>query len=278
MLLHNIKGPTSFDALKNFNGQLCQTYQETCLKLGLLENDQHWEITLTEAALTCLPQQIRTLFAIIITTCAPSDPKSLWEKYKENLSEDILRQTRIINFNLDITFSEEIFNEALKLIEDKCILINNKSLHELGLPTPTRSNTNINNKDLTRETQYDKNKLNAYIDNNEKLLIGDQKKAYDAIMKQVSSENGGIIFLDAPGGTGKTFLLNLILAKIRSQNEIAVAVASSGIAATLLDGGRTAHSTFKIPLNLNQTESPTCNIGKNSGTFEYKQIIRNTII
>lgn len=45
-------------------------------------------------------------------------------------------------------------------------------------------------------------------------------------------------FLDAPGGTGKTFLLSLILAKIRSQQKIALAVASSGIA---------AHSALKLP-------------------------------
>jgi hypothetical protein len=37
-------------------------------------------------------------------------------------------------------------------------------------------------------------------------------------------------------------LFNTILAKVRSQGNIALAVASSGIAALLLDDGRTAHS------------------------------------
>lgn len=57
----------------------------------------------------------------------------------------------------------------------------------------------------------------------------------------------------------------MILAEVRRTHEIALAVASSGIAATLLDGGRTAHSAFKLPLNLNVVESPICNIGKASG-------------
>ncbi|GFV09945.1 ATP-dependent DNA helicase [Trichonephila clavipes] len=61
------------------------------------------------------------------------------------------------------------------------------------------------------------------------------------------------------------FLLSLILATVRSQNNIALAIASSGIAATLLDGGRTTHSALKLPLNLQNTEAPTCNIRKNSG-------------
>ena len=52
-------------------------------------------------------------------------------------------------------------------------------------------------------------------------------------------------FLDTPGGTGETFFISLILARIRSQNHIALAIALSGIVATLLDGGRTAHSALK---------------------------------
>ena len=50
-------------------------------------------------------------------------------------------------------------------------------------------------------------------------------------------------FLDAPGGTGKTFLIHLT--NVRFDRKIVLAVASSGIVATLLEGGRTTHSTFK---------------------------------
>ena len=38
------------------------------------------------------------------------------------------------------------------------------------------------------------------------------------------------------------------LAKFRYQKNIALAIASSGIAATPLDGGRTAHSALKLTL------------------------------
>jgi len=69
-------------------------------------------------------------------------------------------------------------------------------------------------------------------------------------MKVVDDRKGGIYFLDAPGGTGKTFVISLILATSRSRSQIALAVASSGIAATLLEGGRTAYSALKLPMNL----------------------------
>ncbi|XP_044598377.1 uncharacterized protein LOC123274709 [Cotesia glomerata] len=79
-----------------------------------------------------------------------------------------------------------------------------------------------------------------------------------------SAGQGGFFFLDAPGGTGKTFVISLILAEIRSNNGIALAVASSGIAATLLDRGRTAHLVFKLPLNIQNNPDAVCNIKKQS--------------
>lgn len=53
-----------------------------------------------------------------------------------------------------------------------------------------------------------------------------------------------------------------MLATIRSRGEVALAVAFSGISALLIDGGRTDHSRFKIPLKLN--EFSTCNISRGS--------------
>ena len=76
----------------------------------------------------------------------------------------------------------------------------------------------------------------------------------------VPPPQGGVFFLDGPGGTGKTFVYKLLLAHVRSeqavrpldQQRVALAVASSGLAATLLPGGTTAHSRFKIPIPVNR--------------------------
>ncbi|XP_076065261.1 ATP-dependent DNA helicase Pif1-like [Oratosquilla oratoria] len=70
-------------------------------------------------------------------------------------------------------------------------------------------------------------------------------------------------FISAPGGTGKSFLLNILLDTVRSRGEIALAVASSGIAATVLHGGRTAHNMFKIPL-MKYNEIRACSVKKNT--------------
>ena len=54
-------------------------------------------------------------------------------------------------------------------------------------------------------------------------------------------------------------------------------MASSGIAATFLTGGRIAHSVFKLPLNLDVTgpaDAPVCRVTKNSGTEKLLQACR----
>ncbi|PKY57229.1 hypothetical protein RhiirA4_283232, partial [Rhizophagus irregularis] len=82
---------------------------------------------------------------------------------------------------------------------------------------------------------------------------------YEEVMQAVNDKYGHF-FIDGPAGTGKTFLYNTLLATIRLHGDIAIAVASSGIAALLLSGGRTAHSRFKIPLKID--EFSTCNISR----------------
>lgn len=265
MLLHNIRGPQSFVDLKTIDGILCRDYREACLKLGLLEHDNHWNETLTEASLSCNAKKIRELFAIILTTCGPSDPLALWESHKNSMSEDILNKNRKMNRNDDLNYSEEVYNQALISLEDACFMINNKVLNQLGLQSPTRSEINTLDNDFLRETQHNTVELKSYVEYHENLLNSEQLRVYETMLEHITTKQSGIFFLDAPGGTGKTFLLNLILARVRMERKIALAVASSGIAATLLDGGRTAHSTFKLPLNIHEIEIPTCNIGHNSG-------------
>ena len=69
-----------------------------------------------------------------------------------------------------------------------------------------------------------------------------------------------MFFVDGPDGTRKTFLYNTLLANVRSNSDIALAVASSKIAALLISNSRTAHSRFKIPINLDLCL--TCNISR----------------
>lgn len=87
---------------------------------------------------------------------------------------------------------------------------------------------------------------------------------YNTVVQSVELNQGKMFFLDAPGGTGKTFVTIGILAEVRRQGKLAIAVASSGIAATLLPGGKTAHAMFKIPIDLESNETPVCGVSRDS--------------
>ncbi|CAB4491168.1 unnamed protein product [Rhizophagus irregularis] len=44
ILLTHVSGATSFNSLKTVNGQICRTFKETCIQLGLLQDDCEWNI------------------------------------------------------------------------------------------------------------------------------------------------------------------------------------------------------------------------------------------
>ena len=106
------------------------------------------------------------------------------------------------------------------------------------------------NRGLEREREYDRYELDQSDQTNVALLNPQQKEVYDTLIKATDDGNGGLFFLDALGGTEKTFLISLFLATVRARSGISEAVASSGIPATLLERCRTAHSALKLPLNL----------------------------
>lgn len=92
------------------------------------------------------------------------------------------------------------------------------------------------------------------------LLNAKQKMAYDEILDAIFANKSKCFFINGPGGTGKTFLYRAILAQVRSQRKIAIATASSGVAASILPNGRTAHSRFKIPIT--KEARLCCKVGK----------------
>ncbi|KAJ8706707.1 hypothetical protein PYW07_012785 [Mythimna separata] len=71
-------------------------------------------------------------------------------------------------------------------------------------------------------------------DDRKARLSADRERSFNRVCCSVDNVSGEILFLDAPGETGNTFLTKVILARIRNQNKIALAVASSGIAATII--------------------------------------------
>lgn len=195
LLLVNVRGLTSFEQLRTVNGYLCATYREACQLLQLLENDSNWDDTLKDSVISSSPHQIHTLFAIIISTCFPSNPKYLWVKYRDDMSEDVLHRVRRQTLNPTLQMTAEIYNETLIMIEDMCSLMANKVLSCLGMTAPNRHMHDALNHELQREQQYDTEALAETVRTNVPQLNQQQRIAYDTLIEAVNSGSGGIVLM-----------------------------------------------------------------------------------
>ncbi|GBP88686.1 Neurofibromin [Eumeta japonica] len=193
LLLVNVTGPLSFQDIRKVNGQQYPTYKDACLALGLLEDDNQWECMLAEAALNCTAIQIRLLFAIVLTTCFPARAQILWENHKDSMTDDILHQHRIRCHDLTITFSDEMYNEALIAIEDLCIVIANLPLSNFGMNSPNRTASDLMNTEMNRELQYSTVEMAAIVARNVPLMNEEQRTIYDRIMLAVSAGQGNLV-------------------------------------------------------------------------------------
>ena len=88
----------------------------------------YWENTLNDSIISSSPHQIRTLFAIIISTCFPSNLKVLRGKYRDDISGDVLRRVPCQTLDHTLQMTAEIYIETLIIIEDIYLLMANKVL------------------------------------------------------------------------------------------------------------------------------------------------------
>jgi hypothetical protein len=146
------------------------------------------------------------------------------------------------------------------------------TLEQFNLPLPVFEWEEEGANPLLAQERYDRNAEQTLLDEHLPKLNAEQRAAYDQITDAIDNHpETAHFFVQGPGGTGKTFLYKTLCHRYRAQGDIVLCVASSGIAAQLLPGGRTSHSRFKIPLSA--TENSKCHIPKQS---QLAELLRET--
>jgi hypothetical protein len=265
LLLCNVRGPRSYQDIRTYQGVTHDSFKDCAIARGLLEDDTEWVNCLQEAADVSSASQLRHLFSTILAHCQPANIATLYQQFYGSLSEDFV-------YAHPEWSADQLKNSTCSAIST-CLVEMGKSygdfsgLPEFQLPQVPNRNNLIQEEmdypeDLLTEWAGKKNSLNAR-----------QRAVFDEVISATQQQQEkNVFFLDGPGGTGKTFLYNTILGKLRSQGKICLAVASSGIAAELLMGGRTAHSRFKIPIE-NLSRESSCSISAGSNLA---QLLENT--
>ncbi|XP_054266859.1 uncharacterized protein LOC128989030 [Macrosteles quadrilineatus] len=220
-------------------GDGCNTFQQVARNLGLVEDEDEYGIAIKEAAHFMVGSQLRSFFVLICNMGAPA--ALLWESFRDALCEDHLHRhpdDRELAFKLSL------------LEIDRSLRRHGSCLADHGLPVVEDNTTELGRELLI----YGENQQKTIVDEWEHKLSSDQVTVLNYIRSLLHFQRGRganrLIFLDGPGGYGKTLLIRVILAYVRSQNQVAIAVASSGIASGNMPGGTTAHSMFRLPLDL----------------------------
>ena len=73
--------------------------------------------------------------------------------------------------------------------------------------------------EIYQETDYDTYILGQFINVHESQLVKDQREVYHSILKSAENYKGVGFFIDTLGGTVKTFLINILLAKVCKKKE-----------------------------------------------------------
>ncbi|XP_024014490.1 uncharacterized protein LOC112088441 [Eutrema salsugineum] len=176
-----------------------------------------------------------------------TQPGVVWEATYEYLTDDILYRRRLESGYEGLNLStEQIKNIALQEIQD-FLESRGRSLKKFKcMPKPDNFMEYNGNRLIDDELNYNAEDQRK---ENERLLAmitDEQKGVYEEILDAVLNNKGGVFFVYGFGGTGKTFRWSCLSTAIRSRGKIVINTASSGIAALLLEGGRTAHSRLPV--------------------------------
>ena len=74
LLLHHVRGPLCFEDFQTVDGELLNTYQEACQKLGLMEDDSEVQQALAEACSIRFGDQLISFFGSLLEFCRPGNP------------------------------------------------------------------------------------------------------------------------------------------------------------------------------------------------------------
>lgn len=256
-VLDYIPGATSYQDLhtvKNAQGGdvIYSSYYDVLRHLGVIEDNKHWTKVLDDALLTMHAKLCRHLFAYVLCYCELEKPNETWLVRKERFCDDLIKKH---SETLDL---EEIYQLGLGKVNE-ILIENGTSLHNYGFDrVPEQSEV----EKVLNKSHINKN-LNDHAEEMAKMT-SEQREIFETIIQMSSDdyETEKLLFIDAPGGTGKSFVLNLAIKQCHLDGHYPIAVASSGIAAILLNTGKTAHYTFKIPLEVD--EDSTCQFTEQS--------------
>lgn len=239
LLLH--RAVRSFNDLLTIDNIQHSTFQLAASALGLFAHANEGDLAMQEAIdMLSTPHQLRVLFAHLLINDCISTPVTLWQGIVHFLAQDY-----IIAHNAHEALGVNQALQQLSLLLEE----HGKTLSDYGLPEPLTYAAEVEHE---LERWYPAlPHITSRAQNSISVLNADQQTIFDAVISAALNDTPFLAFVDGKAGTGKTFLVNAMCDFLRAREHVVLATATSAYAAQLYSGGRTTHSTFKVPVNNN---------------------------
>lgn len=243
LLLHH--AARSFDKLRTIGGVLFETFQRAAQAAGLLEEEDEARLAMEDAiAEYKSPAQLRFLFTLLIVEGAPA--VDLWDRFADSLALDYAGNT----FQ---ELPDRLLTNARKhALEDIENLLgeHGKTTTNFGLPAVKSHSAEIH-----ADLEYfrpQSAELRHFTQSTISLMTTDQHSIYSILHTDIygdpSPSSSHLHFLTGKAGRGKSFIIKALVAEARSMGEVVVVAGTTALSTSDIDGGRTAHSTFKLPV------------------------------
>ena len=260
------KGKKSFIELRTVGCRVYDSFLEACKALGLLDSDDEWKVCLDEAEIESTPARFRRIFATILAFNTPCNVPELIESYADILTQDVTRDLRTYDIGYEahiliqvsvVLLEMELSEMDFDVSEDRRYGIQNISTGERRTVFDILETLKLAKQG---EDSYIKASGNPFSNKTPVVTLQRLCGQVDSLTEeqllflndaeQSLEENKQFFaFVNADAGTGKTFTLNTLIARLIYHHNIQViSAAFSGIASTLLLNGRTFHCQFKAKL------------------------------
>jgi hypothetical protein len=231
LLLNVVKGAVSWRCLLHHEGFIYGSFQESCRARGLIRDDSSVVNAFSEIVQnTVSSHSIRQQFATFLLHVQIESPISFFTAFASDLCDDEVSEVNIQNALIDI---------------DSHLRSQHSSISSFGFEAvpSCRSDTHLPPDMAAVRRTYDQ--LMS-------LCCQEQKQAVIDVMTAVTSSpdttSSNVFIIQGGAGTGKTMWINCVAAALKCEHRKVECMASSGLAASLIDGGHTAHSALGIPV------------------------------
>jgi hypothetical protein len=248
-LLGVVRGARSFADLLSFGGAVMPNFQAACAARGMLADDAEYISAMQDIiSLETSVDAIRQSFVHLLVRCRPSNSVVIFHMFLPDICG--VEDPQLPDIECTIWALEGFANDLGTSLSCSGWVL--PALRMITRPAEDNLTVHLHNRDVAFANFSD-----------EQVAVAAE------VLAAVQSGVGGVFYLSAAGGCGKSFWANGVSAAVWVSGGVPVVVAASAMAASVLHGGRTAHATWHIPLEC--VEGSFCALNE-----ETRSLIRST--